>query len=300
VGFSYDVTGQQKTVVHAGFGLSYERVEGNYYINSVAQLPFVSVSNLLSGNADTIASAAPASANPTTIGYSRTRNLEPPRVKNWSMGVQQRLSSDTMAEVNYVGSSSANLTYYQNINQEAAGTRQAHPGVSVNALRPYLGYADIFQSANGGISNYNSLQARILKQMRHGGTVSVSYTWSKDLTDAFYYNYNPQDSTNNRADYGPADSGRQLRLSAAFLAERSGVVQARLRQVPSLRHHAVFIGTAHQCHRAIEHGHSGRRRDFRLAAPKPGGQLLHRSPHREAMDQPLGVCHSTCRNLRHL
>lgn len=205
VGFSYDVTGQQKTVVHAGFGLSYERVEGNYYINSVAQLPFVSVSNLLSGNADTIASAAPASANPTTIGYSRTRNLEPPRVKNWSMGVQQRLSSDTMAEVNYVGSSSANLTYYQNINQEAAGTRQAHPGVSVNALRPYLGYADIFQSANGGISNYNSLQARILKQMRHGGTVSVSYTWSKDLTDAFYYNYNPQDSTNIRADYGPAN-----------------------------------------------------------------------------------------------
>ncbi len=205
VGFSYDLTGKQRTVIHGGFGLSYERIEGNAYINSVAQLPFVSVSNLLSGNANTIASSAPAASNPTTIGYSRTRNLEPPRIKNWSLGIQQRISSDTMAEINYVGSNSANLTYYQNINQEAAGTVQANPGVSANALRPYLGYADIIQSANGGISNYNSLQARILKQMRHGGTISVSYTWSKDLTDAYYYNYNPQDSTNIRADYGPAN-----------------------------------------------------------------------------------------------
>jgi hypothetical protein len=205
IGFSYDLTGKQTTVLHAGFGLSYERVEGNYYINSVQNLPFISVSNLTTGNVDTIASAAPASANPTTIGYSRTRNLEPPRIKNYSAGIQQRISSDTMLEINYVGSSSANLTYYQNINQEAAGTNQAHPGVSSNALRPYLGYADIFQSANGGISNYNSLQAHILKQMRKGGTVSVSYTWSKNLTDAYYYNYNPQDSTNIRADYGPAN-----------------------------------------------------------------------------------------------
>jgi len=205
VGLSYDLTGRQTTILHAGFGISYERIEGNAYINSVAQLPFVSVSNLLSGSADTIASANPASSNPTTIGYSRTANLEPPRVKNWSVGLQQRLSSDTVAEINYVGSSSANLTYYQNINQEPAGTLQAHPGISANALRPYLGYADIIQSANGGISNYNSLQARVLKRMAKGGTVSVSYTWSKNLTDAFYYNYNPQDSTNIRADYGPAN-----------------------------------------------------------------------------------------------
>jgi len=204
IGFAYDLTGHQTTVLHGGFGLSYDRVEGNYYLNSVAQLPFVSVSNVTTGNVETIASANPAASNPTTISNSRVLNLEPPRVKNWSFGVQQRVSSDTMAEVNYVGTSSANLTYYQDINQEAAGTLQANPGVAANALRPYLGYQDIFQSVNGAITNYQSLQARLLKQMRHGGTVSLSYTWSKSLTDAPYYNYNPQDSTNIRADYGPS------------------------------------------------------------------------------------------------
>jgi hypothetical protein len=124
-------------------------------------------------------------------------------VKNWSFGLQQKLTDTAIAELSYVGTSSGNLSYYKNINQLVAGTQQAHPGISAQALRPYPGYQDIFQSTNGAISNYNSLQARIQERMRSGGTVNVSYTWSKSLTDAPDYNYNPQDSFNLRADYGP-------------------------------------------------------------------------------------------------
>jgi hypothetical protein len=36
IGFAYDVTGQQSTVIHGGYGISYERVEGNYYYGSVS------------------------------------------------------------------------------------------------------------------------------------------------------------------------------------------------------------------------------------------------------------------------
>jgi hypothetical protein len=203
LGAAYDVTGKGKTVLRGGFGLSYERLEGNYYYGSVAQLPFTSVANVTNGNVDTLVTAAPAASNPSTISNSYDRNLQPARVKNWSFGVQQRLTDTAIAEIAYVGSSSANLTYYKNINQLVVGTQQLHPGISAQALRPYLGYQDIFQSTNGAISNYNSLQARIEERMRSGGTVNVSYTWSKSLTDANDYNYNPQDSFNLRADYGP-------------------------------------------------------------------------------------------------
>lgn len=203
VGFAYDVTGQQSTVVRGGFGLSYERIEGNYYYGSVAQLPFTTVANVSNGNVDTLTTATPTTGNPSTISNSYNRNLEPPRVKNWSVGVQQKLSGDTIAELNYVGSSSANLSYYSDINQLPGGTLQAHPGVAANALRPYLGYQDIFQSTNGAISNYHSLQARLQKRIHGGGTVNVAYTWSKGLTDASDYNSNPQDSFNLRGDYGP-------------------------------------------------------------------------------------------------
>jgi len=203
LGFAYDVGGEQNTVIHGGFGISYERVEGNYYYGSVSQLPFTAVANVSNGNVDTLTTAAPVTGNPSTVTNSYDRNLQPPRVKNWSVGVQQKLFNDTILELNYVGTSSANLSYYKNINQLPVGTQQARPGISPQALRPYLGYQDIFQSVNGAISNYNSLQARLQKKFQGGGTASVSYTWSKSLTDAQDYNYNPQDSFNLRADYGP-------------------------------------------------------------------------------------------------
>ncbi|RZU43432.1 carboxypeptidase-like regulatory domain-containing protein [Edaphobacter modestus] len=217
VGFAYDLTGRQSTVLRGGFGLSYERIEGNYYYGSVSQLPFTTVANVSNGNVDTIASAAPAAANPSTISNSPNQNLEPPRVKNWSIGVQQKVKGDTVAEFNYVGTSSANLSYYNNLNQAPAGTLQANPGVAANALRPYLGYQDIFESRNGAISNYHSFQARLLTRMRQGGTVSISYTWSKALTDGQAYNYSPQDSFNLRGDYGPASFNQPQILAISYV-----------------------------------------------------------------------------------
>ena len=121
VGFAYDLTGRQSTVLRGGFGLSYERIEGNYFYGSVSQLPFTTVANVSNGNVDTIASAAPAAANPSTISNSPNQNLEPPRVKNWSIGVQQKVKGDTVAEFNYVGTSSANLSYYNNLRSGSGG-----------------------------------------------------------------------------------------------------------------------------------------------------------------------------------
>lgn len=217
LGFAYDLTGQQTTVLHGGFGLSYERIEGNYYYGSVSQLPFTTVANVSNGGVDTLTTAAPVTGNASTITNSPDLNLQPPRVKNWSAGVQQKLSSNTIAEVNYVGSGSGNLSYYKNINQLQAGTLQAHPGVAANALRPYKGYQDIFTSVNGAVSNYHSLQARVQMRIQGGGSVSLSYTWSKALTDAAAFNYNPQDSYNVRGDYGPASFNQPQIFVASYV-----------------------------------------------------------------------------------
>jgi hypothetical protein len=55
VGFAYDLTGKQETVLHAGYGMSYERLEGNYIYGASSQLPFVAVASLASsGNADSL------------------------------------------------------------------------------------------------------------------------------------------------------------------------------------------------------------------------------------------------------
>ncbi|MGI4756592.1 MAG: carboxypeptidase regulatory-like domain-containing protein [Janthinobacterium lividum] len=205
VGFAYDVTGNQTLVLRGGYGMSYERVEGNYLYNAVSQVPFVAVASLSSaGNVDGLGSVGINNAAPQNITNSADPKLAPPRIHNYSLGIQQRLSGSTIFELGYVGSRSSNLTYRKDLNQGAAGTIQANPGVAVNALRPYKGYGEIYQYTNGAISNYHSLQVRTQTRLRQGGLITLSYTWNKALTDGSSFDYQPQNSYDIHADYGPA------------------------------------------------------------------------------------------------
>lgn len=217
VGFAYDITGKQSTVLHGGYGMSYERVEGNYIYGSVSQLPFTAVASLASaGNADTLNGGGTSTA-PQNISNSADRNLVPPRIHNYSVGVQHKLFNNTSTELNYVGSRSTNLTWVKDLNQGAAGIEAANPGVARNALRPYKGYGEIYQYTNGAHANYNSLQARMQTRFSKGGLVTLSYTWSKALTMGSAYNYSPQDSTNLAADYGPASFNQPKIFVASYV-----------------------------------------------------------------------------------
>ena len=72
-------------------------------------------------------------------------------------------------------------------------------------------------------SNYNALQARMQTRFTKGGLATVSYTWSQALSNGSAYNYQPQDSKNLYADYGPANFNQPKILSSAmFIHFRSG------------------------------------------------------------------------------
>ncbi len=216
LGFAYDLTGHGNTVLRGGYGVFYERIEGNYLFSAVNNPPFVNQTLIYYGNSGNPQGGVIQNF-PSTINNSHYLDMKVPRTMNWSLGVEQKLGSNTLLSVMYVGSSAANLAYQDDINQLLPGTLQANPGVNVNALRPYPGYADIYEYNTGANFIYNSLQVQLRKQFTQGGLLDVAYTWSSARTDANAYNYQPENSYNLRGDWGPANYDRKQILVVSYV-----------------------------------------------------------------------------------
>jgi hypothetical protein len=216
IGFAYDLTGDQNTVLRGGYGIFYERVEGNYLFSAVDDPPFVQQALIYNGNVENPAGGTNQTL-PSTINNSHYLDMKVPRTMNWSLGLERKIGADSLASLSYVGSSAANMSYQQDINQLLPGTVQAHPGVNTNALRPYQGYGDIYEYNTGANFVYNSLQFQFRKQFKQGGLANVAYTWSSARTDANSYNYNPEDSYNLRGDWGPSNYNRRHILVVSYV-----------------------------------------------------------------------------------
>lgn len=207
LGFAYDVTGKQRTVLRGGFGTFYERIEGNFVFSAINNPPFISQSDIYDANIEN-PTGGTKQAFPAAISNSHMVDMKVPRVLNWSLGVQHKLDSVTTLDVAYVGSSAANLSRTLNYNQLPAGTLQKNPGVNTNALRPYRGYANINMYITGSNFIYNSMQVQVKRQMKSGALFNVSYTWSRALTDASAYNEQPMDSYSFKTERGLATYSR--------------------------------------------------------------------------------------------
>jgi hypothetical protein len=216
IGFAYDLTGSGRTALRGGFGVFYERIEGNFIFSAVNNVPFIQQDLIYNGNLENPTSGALQNF-PQNVSNSHYLDMKVPRVLNWSLGVQHKLSSTIMFDAAYVGSSAASLSYQDDINQLPVGTLSANPGVNVNALRPYLGYAEIYEFTTGANFIYNSLQLQFKKQFKGGGLFNIAYTYSHARTDANAYNYQPMDSFNLRGDWGPSSYNRNSVFVASYV-----------------------------------------------------------------------------------
>src|SRR5882757_8731683 len=113
IGFAYDVTGGGKTVVRGGFGLMYERIQGNDMYDAGPNIPFslqvntpgpVEMDNpsvtLASGVVHT---AANLPINPASITGLNRSAYKLPTSYQWSLGVQHSVTTKTVVSLAYVG-----------------------------------------------------------------------------------------------------------------------------------------------------------------------------------------------------
>ncbi|HKE28227.1 MAG TPA: carboxypeptidase regulatory-like domain-containing protein [Bryobacteraceae bacterium] len=222
-GFAYDLTGKQTTVLRGGFGVAYERVQGNFIFSAINNTPFNGVSTFLNGDVEDPGQGTAGAVSVQTITNSHFLDMKDPRSMTWSLGVQRKVTANTMLTVSYVGQNASNLSFIYDPNQPVLGYSNTVfvPGTktvaNANASRPYLGYGNIQEYDTGANFIYDSLQTLISKRTSQAGILSAAFTWAKGRTDANSFNYQPEDSHNLRNDWGTSNYSRNKVLTTSWV-----------------------------------------------------------------------------------
>ena len=218
VSVAWDVTGHQRTVLRAGFGIFYDAYSRDMF---EGHLPFNSfydpgpAYNGLSGPPITFRSTFGGVLDPSLPVYGGTsplpdafgvdQNMRTPYMENYNLNLQQQLGRKMTLQVGYVGSQGHKLLRFRDINQptqaeitaaDCAGQPLPAPGqpcpggtiqdgtvprhLTGASLFPY--YINYMETSSNSI--YNSLQTSLHIDNWHGLTTTVSYTWSHSLDDA--------------------------------------------------------------------------------------------------------------------
>ncbi len=194
-GFAYDVNGKSDIVIRGGFGLFYDRPDGNTVFTSPANPPIATTQNLVQGQLQSLGNGL----SPLPVASMNTfeYNAKLPSTFLWNVGVQKSLPLQMVLDVSYVGNHAYNRLgsqqggTTQQINQVPLGTAYlaqyqdptlgppAVPGASAyttNLLRPFQGLGSISQNTTEFYDTYHSIQVSLNRRFRNGFSIGANYT----------------------------------------------------------------------------------------------------------------------------
>ena len=233
LGFAYNLGNDGRTVLRGGFGMYFERVQGNDVYNAALNPPFAyipSATNVYFSNPNTSAltGATTAESFPSNLTNLSLR-YAPPGTADFSFGIQRELAPSIVAVVQYAGSLGWDQSDDRQINtlpltdpNNAANPYDLREGVSngslnANLYRIYPGFSSINQEENESNFNYNSLQAGVRVENRHGLTMQVAYTYSHEIDEVSNDLTGLSDPFNPAYDRGSGGLDRRNILNANYI-----------------------------------------------------------------------------------
>ena len=189
-GGAYDITGSQRFVLRGGFGLFFDRPNGNSVFSQVGNPPFSTATTVRYSQLQSLGSGGLTTQGPPFMVVFKYDSKLPSSYQ-WNGGVQFALPWSLSGDVSYVGQHGFNLLQNVDINAVDFGTAytataqdttvaaSATPGgsaQSVDLLRAYRGLGAIQQNWGIGENTYHSIQTSFNRRFRNGFSLGVNYT----------------------------------------------------------------------------------------------------------------------------
>lgn len=245
LGVVYDLTGQAEFIARGGFGVFYDRPQGNQVFDMITNAPGVLQSTLQWGRLQDLTAAA-GDPDPTLSMNPSAFDFKPPKVYQWNVGIQRKLWWDLIYDIAYVGSKSEDLLRQVQINAVPLGatfqpenqdpTREPSDTLGATALptdllRPFPGYGNIRMWDYSGYGNYHAFQTGVNRRFDNGFMFSAFYVWSKALainsTDFAAGAPNLTEEETRRLDYSYTDFDRPHNFVTNFIYQMPDVTQNR-------------------------------------------------------------------------
>ena len=189
IGFAYDMMGNGKTVIRGGFGMMYERIQGNDMYNAGGNIPFsfnAPTSSVILENPGLLLATGKAAAkpiNPAGITGLAIHKYKQPASYQYSAGVQRQLNARSVLSIAYVGNQNRYQNDYHQLNlPDQSYLPQLIAGKQYNTAPglPYPGFQSINMSTNEANSHYNALQVDLNSQIKQL-TMRAYYTLSRTV-----------------------------------------------------------------------------------------------------------------------
>ena len=216
VGFAYDLTGDGKTSLRGGYGISYERNFGNVTYNASFNPPASGIISTTCPALSSTCGVAISNNDLGPLGFPGASSAFPPvemrmpdpninvaSTQFWSLGLELELAHNTMVGAYYSGAHGVHLYDLANINEvgaanfylgenpeSAACAGEPTPtdpttGLPICLVRPNNQYSNINRRGSQGSSAYDALNIKFQTQDLHktGLTLVANYTWAHSLDD---------------------------------------------------------------------------------------------------------------------
>jgi hypothetical protein len=252
IGFAYDVFGNGKTSVRAGYGISYERNFGNVTFNVIQNPPnyAVVVENntvVTSSNAGPLGGSSGSVPLPPTSLRNVDQNIRTAQTQFYSAAIEQQLAPGTVLSVQYAGARGLHLYDIKNINGIGSGNALLGDPVTdpndstvQNLTRLNPQYSNINNRGSSGDSYYQAMniQFQTTNFHRTGLGLVANYTFAHatdDLSTTF-------SETNNAFSLGYTDPfNPALDHGNGDLDLRQRLVIAPIYQAPLLTHSNALL-----------------------------------------------------------